>query len=175
MRTSIQRTVPHASSMPTWACGRGWYATAGWVDWYNNRRLHSSLDYLTPNEFEQVHYAALNREPQPASGRRRTWGASEPLSVTEELDRAVRQRSAGSIGHAEPAICLPCALPLEDVRTGHPREPLLLNRHGAESTGHRASGSPMRVVGLTLRPGSGEGRLLGLNRRRPLACRGLLM
>jgi len=42
------------------------YATAGWVDWYNNRRLHSSLGYLTPAEYEQVHYATLNREPQPA-------------------------------------------------------------------------------------------------------------
>lgn len=42
------------------------YATAGWVDWYNNRRLHSSLDYLTPAEYEQAHYATLNREPQPA-------------------------------------------------------------------------------------------------------------
>jgi putative transposase len=42
------------------------YATAGWVDWYNNRRLHSSLGYLTPSEFEQAHYATLNREPQPA-------------------------------------------------------------------------------------------------------------
>jgi putative transposase len=41
------------------------YATAGWVDWYNNRRLHSSLGYLTPTEFEQAHYATLNREPQP--------------------------------------------------------------------------------------------------------------
>jgi transposase InsO family protein len=41
------------------------YATAGWVDWYNNRRLHSTLDYTTPVEFEQAHYATLTREPQP--------------------------------------------------------------------------------------------------------------
>ncbi len=24
------------------------YASAGWVDWYNNRRLHSTLDMATP-------------------------------------------------------------------------------------------------------------------------------
>ena len=42
------------------------WATAGWVDWYNNRRLHSSLGYLSPNEFEQAHHAAISREPQPA-------------------------------------------------------------------------------------------------------------
>jgi putative transposase len=41
------------------------YATAGWVDWYNNRRLHSSLGYVCPTEFEHAHYAALTREPQP--------------------------------------------------------------------------------------------------------------
>ncbi|OYN85897.1 IS3 family transposase [Parenemella sanctibonifatiensis] len=40
------------------------YATAGWVDWYNNRRLHSSLEMMTPVEYEQAHYATLNREPQ---------------------------------------------------------------------------------------------------------------
>lgn len=34
------------------------YATAGWVDWYNHRRLHSSLGMLSPAEFEQAHYAA---------------------------------------------------------------------------------------------------------------------
>lgn len=41
------------------------YATAGWVGWYNNRRLFSSLDHLTPVESEQAHDATLNREPQP--------------------------------------------------------------------------------------------------------------
>ena len=41
------------------------YATAGWVDWYNNRRLHSSLGMIPPIEYEHHHYAALNREPQP--------------------------------------------------------------------------------------------------------------
>ena len=41
------------------------FATAGWVDWYNQRRLHSSLDYMTPAEFEAAPYATLTREPQP--------------------------------------------------------------------------------------------------------------
>jgi transposase InsO family protein len=41
------------------------YATAGWVDWYNHRRLHGSLGMLTPLEYEQYHYAALSREPHP--------------------------------------------------------------------------------------------------------------
>jgi putative transposase len=41
------------------------FATAGWVDWYNQRRLHSSLDYLTPVEYEAAHDAALTQEPQP--------------------------------------------------------------------------------------------------------------
>jgi transposase InsO family protein len=42
------------------------YATAGWVDWYNNRRLPSSLGCVPPAESEQAHFATLNREPQSA-------------------------------------------------------------------------------------------------------------
>ncbi len=60
----IRTTVFHAG--PYRGLADVEWATAGWVDWYNNRRLHSSLNYLTPEEFEQAHYAAISREPQPA-------------------------------------------------------------------------------------------------------------
>jgi transposase InsO family protein len=33
------------------------YATMEWVDWYNNRRLHSRLDYVPPEEHEAAYYA----------------------------------------------------------------------------------------------------------------------
>lgn len=68
----IRTTVFHDGPYKTTADVE--YATAGWVDWYNNRRLHSSLHYVPPVEFEQHHYATLNREPQPAYERQRTWG-----------------------------------------------------------------------------------------------------
>lgn len=42
------------------------FATAGWVNWYNNRRLHSSLDYTTPANYENIYYTNHNHEKQPA-------------------------------------------------------------------------------------------------------------
>ena len=60
----IRTTIFHAGPYKTISDVE--YATAGWVDWYNNTRLHSSLEYLTPSEYESAHYAALNRELQPA-------------------------------------------------------------------------------------------------------------
>jgi putative transposase len=42
------------------------YATSGWVDWYNNRRLHGSIAMTTPTKYEDAHYAALTEQVQPA-------------------------------------------------------------------------------------------------------------
>lgn len=41
------------------------YATAGWVDWYNNRRLHTLIGDIPPAEFELNDHAAT-LTPQPA-------------------------------------------------------------------------------------------------------------
>ena len=59
----IRTTVFHAGPYRTLADVE--FATAGWVDWYNNRRLHGSLGMLTPVESEALHYEALTREPAP--------------------------------------------------------------------------------------------------------------
>jgi putative transposase len=42
------------------------FATMAWVDWYNHRRLHTTLAMRTPAEHEADYYAALQPEPQPA-------------------------------------------------------------------------------------------------------------
>lgn len=60
----IHTTVFHAGPHQTLAEVES--ATAGWVDWYNDRRLHGSLEMLTPLEIETLHYEALTREPEPA-------------------------------------------------------------------------------------------------------------
>jgi transposase InsO family protein len=60
----IRTTVFHAGPYQTIADVE--HGTSGWVDWYNQRRLHGSLRIMSPVEFETAHYAALNQEPQTA-------------------------------------------------------------------------------------------------------------
>ena len=59
----IRTTVFHAGPYKTVSDVE--YATAGWVDWWNNRRLHGTIGMITPNEAEQAHYAALIPQEQP--------------------------------------------------------------------------------------------------------------
>jgi transposase InsO family protein len=42
------------------------YATMAWVDWFNNRRLHSVLDYVPPEEYESAYYPHIQGS-QPAT------------------------------------------------------------------------------------------------------------
>lgn len=41
------------------------WVTAGWVDWYNNRRLHSTIGDVPPEEFEAVYYDGLEAPHHP--------------------------------------------------------------------------------------------------------------
>jgi transposase InsO family protein len=59
----IRTTVFHAGPYKTVSDVE--YSTAGWVDWWNNRRLHGTLGMITPNEAEQTYYAALTPQEQP--------------------------------------------------------------------------------------------------------------
>jgi putative transposase len=42
------------------------FATMAWVDWWNNRRLHSSIGHVPPVEHENAHYLAT-ATPRPAA------------------------------------------------------------------------------------------------------------
>ncbi|WP_442800020.1 IS3 family transposase [Nocardia sp. NBC_01730] len=37
------------------------FALMEWCDWYNNSRLHSRLNYLTPAEYEAAYYSQQPR------------------------------------------------------------------------------------------------------------------
>lgn len=52
----IETTIFHDTPFRT--IGDVEYATLGWVDWYNNERVHSSLGYTNPVTFEARHYNA---------------------------------------------------------------------------------------------------------------------
>jgi len=43
-------------------------ATLSWVHWFNENRLHSSIGYLTPIEYEQQYYRKNTPQPQPLLG-----------------------------------------------------------------------------------------------------------
>ena len=43
-------------------------ATLSWVHWFNTDRLHSSLDYVTPIEYETAYYRQINPRQQPLPG-----------------------------------------------------------------------------------------------------------
>lgn len=55
------------------------FATAGWVERYNNRRLHCAIGMLRPVAYEQAHYGASPpRRSQYESGR-------EPVPVQKSI------------------------------------------------------------------------------------------
>lgn len=51
--------------MPPDRAGKVERVAVGWVDWYNARRLHSTLGDVPPNEHEAAYYADLERPAHP--------------------------------------------------------------------------------------------------------------
>ena len=43
-------------------------ATLSWVHWFNQTRLHSSLGYVPPIEYETEYYRQINPRQQPLPG-----------------------------------------------------------------------------------------------------------
>lgn len=60
----VRTTVFHAGPYKTISDVE--FATAAWVEWYNNRRLHGTLGNVPPTEYETAYYAALTEQFQPA-------------------------------------------------------------------------------------------------------------
>ena len=42
------------------------WETLKWVDWYNTKRLHSAIGYVTPHEAEEMFYETLNAHEKAA-------------------------------------------------------------------------------------------------------------
>ncbi|QUF06724.1 integrase core domain-containing protein [Actinosynnema pretiosum subsp. pretiosum] len=60
----LHKTEPINRQGPWRARDQVEYATLEYIDWYNNRRLHSSIGHLSPAEVEAVYY--LQHQPTPA-------------------------------------------------------------------------------------------------------------
>ena len=70
------------------------WQVARWVHWYNTRRLHSSIGYLSPIEFEEQHMQVRKRPPT------RTPSINQPSDkcrAVQPVQRPVRHTSTRSM------------------------------------------------------------------------------
>ena len=65
------------------------YATMEWVDWYSNRRLHSVLDYIPPEEYQTLYYAHLRHGALPAGGNETMFLSQLPYVPVGDLRTVV--------------------------------------------------------------------------------------
>jgi hypothetical protein len=104
------------------------YATAGWVDWYNQRRLHGSLGMVPPAEFEQDYYAALKPQGQPESGTKvgtLHWMASFSTVAMASFSSVVDRHRSCQVEATATAVFPPRFAPLQLRRKPNPRKALI--------------------------------------------------
>ena len=121
-------------------------ATMPWVDWYNHRRLHTTLGMRTPAEHEADYYAAPNRSRSPYedgtkpvtvqyAGQRHgpNFGAhtSDRLPSTPTLAMVLKRAKRASIDRAARASWLQSCPP----------------RRSRETPGRTVAGSQAAVAG----------------------------
>jgi transposase InsO family protein len=74
--TTPKPSASSASTRPNWSDPRPtWHtvedlklATLDWVHWFGHTRLHSSIGYLPPVEYETEHNRQINTRWQPLPG-----------------------------------------------------------------------------------------------------------